>query len=151
MFDRFTKPRRDSRDRLLSPGVRASLAAALGSAVLAGALGPSAGVAGARDALPGLRPASVSYVPDPQAGSGAAVDPGHWRAALAPALHAAQPRVVRPVPHLAAPTPGATIDSIPVPAREAYQRAASVLAVAAPSCRLSWTLLAGVGRVESDH
>jgi hypothetical protein len=40
---------------------------------------------------------------------------------------------------------------IPAPAFSAYQRAAGVLEQAAPDCRLPWTLLAAIGRVESDH
>jgi hypothetical protein len=40
---------------------------------------------------------------------------------------------------------------IPAPAFSAYQRAAGVLEQAAPECRLPWTLLAAIGRVESDH
>lgn len=40
---------------------------------------------------------------------------------------------------------------IPATALAAYQRAAAVMERAAPECRLPWTLLAGIGRVESDH
>ena len=40
---------------------------------------------------------------------------------------------------------------VPVTALIAYQRAAAVMEQAAPSCGLSWTLLAAIGRVESDH
>ena len=40
---------------------------------------------------------------------------------------------------------------LPQAALSAYQHAASVLASADPSCQLPWTLLAGIGRVESDH
>lgn len=42
-------------------------------------------------------------------------------------------------------------DDITGPALAAYQRAASVMAEAAPACELSRTMLAGIGRVESDH
>jgi membrane-bound lytic murein transglycosylase B len=42
-------------------------------------------------------------------------------------------------------------DDIPGRALVAYRRAAAVLAEAAPARELSWTLLAAVGRVESDH
>jgi hypothetical protein len=40
---------------------------------------------------------------------------------------------------------------LPQAALSAYQHAASVMASADPSCQLPWTLLAGIGRVESDH
>ncbi len=40
---------------------------------------------------------------------------------------------------------------IPLTALLAYQRAADILASVKPSCGLPWTLLAAIGRVESDH
>jgi hypothetical protein len=40
---------------------------------------------------------------------------------------------------------------LPQAALAAYTHAASVMASADPSCQLPWTLLAGIGRVESDH
>jgi membrane-bound lytic murein transglycosylase B len=40
---------------------------------------------------------------------------------------------------------------LPTAALRAYQRAAAEMARTDPSCRLPWTLLAGIGRVESDH
>ncbi|HEX4977945.1 MAG TPA: lytic murein transglycosylase [Nocardioides sp.] len=40
---------------------------------------------------------------------------------------------------------------LPQAALEAYKAAAATMAVSDPSCRLPWTLLAGIGRVESDH
>ncbi len=42
-------------------------------------------------------------------------------------------------------------NGIPDVTLRAYQAAAAALAVADPSCRLDWTLLAGIGRVESNH
>jgi hypothetical protein len=42
-------------------------------------------------------------------------------------------------------------DQVPARALEAYQRAASVIDQADPSCHLAWPLLAAIGRVESDH
>lgn len=42
-------------------------------------------------------------------------------------------------------------NDVPVAALAAYQGAASDLATSYPGCHLSWTLLAAVGRVESDH
>ncbi|TIC89030.1 hypothetical protein E8D34_00465 [Nocardioides sp. GY 10113] len=43
------------------------------------------------------------------------------------------------------------IADIPPLALIAYQRAEQVLDAAAESCRLDWTVLAAIGRVESDH
>jgi membrane-bound lytic murein transglycosylase B len=40
---------------------------------------------------------------------------------------------------------------LPQAALAAYKRAAATLAGTDPSCQLPWTLLAGIGRVESDH
>ncbi|WP_370616399.1 lytic transglycosylase domain-containing protein [Mumia qirimensis] len=40
---------------------------------------------------------------------------------------------------------------IPTPALLAYQRAASVMAATKPECKLTWPLLAAIGRVESNH
>lgn len=47
---------------------------------------------------------------------------------------------------------GMTSDTpIPATALAAYQRAAAVLAEARPRCGLEWSLLAAIGKVESDH
>lgn len=58
-----------------------------------------------------------------------------------------------------ASTAGATADpelpsapgDIPADALLAYQRAADILAAVAPRCSLSWTVLAALGKVTSDH
>jgi membrane-bound lytic murein transglycosylase B len=42
-------------------------------------------------------------------------------------------------------------DGIPVVALQAYENAATLIDVAQPSCHLAWPLLAGIGRVESNH
>ncbi|WP_375498764.1 lytic murein transglycosylase [uncultured Jatrophihabitans sp.] len=42
-------------------------------------------------------------------------------------------------------------DGIPVTALHAYQDAAAAVATTDPGCRIPWPLLAGIGRVESDH
>lgn len=44
-----------------------------------------------------------------------------------------------------------TDHGLPSAARRAYEGAAEAMAATDPSCQLPWTLLAGVGRVESDH
>ncbi|MGH4023610.1 MAG: lytic transglycosylase domain-containing protein [Pseudonocardiaceae bacterium] len=51
-------------------------------------------------------------------------------------------------PAVAIPAGGLTI---PPPALMAYRRAESALALQQPDCKVSWTLLAGLGRVISDH
>ncbi len=45
----------------------------------------------------------------------------------------------------------ASVAGIPAAALAAYQRAETVINSADPSCRLSWQLIAAIGRVESDH
>jgi hypothetical protein len=40
---------------------------------------------------------------------------------------------------------------IPAPALRAYRNAEAIMRSEAPSCRLTWEVLAGIGRVESDH
>jgi membrane-bound lytic murein transglycosylase B len=42
-------------------------------------------------------------------------------------------------------------NGLPSAARRAYVSAAQAMAASDPACQLPWTLLAGVGRVESDH
>ncbi|WP_372727195.1 lytic transglycosylase domain-containing protein [Nocardioides sp.] len=45
----------------------------------------------------------------------------------------------------------ASTAGIPAAALAAYQRAETVINAADPSCKLSWQLIAAIGRVESDH
>jgi hypothetical protein len=45
----------------------------------------------------------------------------------------------------------ASTNGIPSAALAAYQRAAQVIDSADPSCNIDWTLIAAIGRVESDH
>jgi membrane-bound lytic murein transglycosylase B len=45
----------------------------------------------------------------------------------------------------------ASTNGIPSAALAAYQRAAQVINAADPSCHIDWTLIAAIGRVESDH
>ena len=42
-------------------------------------------------------------------------------------------------------------NGIPKAAFRAYRTAEATMGIADPSCRLSWGLLAGIGRIESDH
>ena len=46
---------------------------------------------------------------------------------------------------------GASANGIPAAALAAYQRAAQVIDTADKGCRIDWTLIAAIGRVESDH
>ncbi len=69
-----------------------------------------------------------------------------------------QPATVQATPGGVDPRAGAegtlsTLSSagIPAAALSAYRRAESLLDKADPSCRLDWTLVAAIGRVESDH
>jgi hypothetical protein len=48
-------------------------------------------------------------------------------------------------------TPASDVGDIPVVALLAYQRAASIVSEVDRSCGITWTVLAALGRVESDH
>ncbi|MPZ61252.1 MAG: hypothetical protein GEU93_08140 [Propionibacteriales bacterium] len=50
-----------------------------------------------------------------------------------------------------APLSGTGVGDIPSAALRAYRNAALVLSKSHPACNLDWTLLAAIGRVESDH
>jgi membrane-bound lytic murein transglycosylase B len=73
------------------------------------------------------------------------------RALQVPAISVGQARVAhdKGTPKL----PRSAFDDLDIPAAAllAYQRAAVVIGQADASCGLSWTLLAAIGRVESDH
>jgi membrane-bound lytic murein transglycosylase B len=49
------------------------------------------------------------------------------------------------------PASGLAADGIPVTALKAYESAAARETTRAPACGITWPLLAGIGRVESDH
>lgn len=74
---------------------------------------------------------------------GPAVSLSRWEAALD---LGGRSGIGRPVSEVS-PTPAV----VPPVALGAYHRAAAVLAEAAPSCALEWSLLAAVGQVESGH
>ncbi|HSX67880.1 hypothetical protein [Nocardioides sp.] len=67
----------------------------------------------------------------------------------------AAPPAWRPLPDVGLPASGTPVDEdlmdIPQQALAAYQRAATVLAEALPTCHLDAALLAGIGKVETDH
>jgi hypothetical protein len=50
-----------------------------------------------------------------------------------------------------APTAGSGVLGIPAPLLAAYREAAATLARTDPSCHLQWWVLAGIGKVESNH
>lgn len=83
-------------------------------------------------------------------GSGAGA-PVAERAVRVPTISVGQARVrdTKGTPKLP-PSAFAHLD-IPATALHAYQSAAAVMEQADESCGLSWTLLAAIGRVESDH
>ena len=60
-------------------------------------------------------------------------------------------RLVVAGPSSSAATGGLTSSGIPVRVLRAYVAAAQVMAARDPQCHLSWSLLAGIGRVETDH
>jgi membrane-bound lytic murein transglycosylase B len=67
---------------------------------------------------------------------------------------AAHPTAPRPTPEPVPPLPAASglaADGIPQTAFDAYVRAARRARLDDPGCGLTWPLLAGIGRVESDH
>jgi hypothetical protein len=75
-----------------------------------------------------------------------------------PALHSARVHHARsePLRPAAVDAANAILSSdnpgdIPLRALSAYQLAAATLQQAAPDCRLDWSLLAAIGKVESDH
>lgn len=49
------------------------------------------------------------------------------------------------------PGPGSPMFGVPSTVFSSYQRAATALLITDPTCRLSWAMLAGIGRVESNH
>jgi hypothetical protein len=81
-----------------------------------------------------------------------AVAAAEVRSALAPPVPAGV-SVVDPlgVVTRSTTTPASDVGEIPVVALLAYQRAAFVVAEVDRSCGLTWTMLAALGRVESDH
>jgi membrane-bound lytic murein transglycosylase B len=50
-----------------------------------------------------------------------------------------------------APSGASSVNGIPASALQAYQRAAAILNQADPACNIDWSLIAAIGRVESDH
>ena len=66
-------------------------------------------------------------------------------------LPAAPARVAGPQPAPEAVVTGLAANGIPNVALNAYRVAAARMAAAKPGCGIDWSLLAGIGRVESNH
>jgi len=83
-------------------------------------------------------------------GRAAGADPSAAAAAAAAAQQAAAgPGAAAPTPTVTTPT--ASDNEIPAMALRAYRYAESWASGFDPSCKLSWSVLAGIGRIESNH
>lgn len=94
--------------------------------------------ASARPGTTGARGAAVGTGADPAGAAGSAVADG-------PGVPGGSPMFVgdyRPLP---------VAFGIPATVLDAYRRAAAAQAQSDPACRVDWTLLAGIGKVESNH
>ncbi|MBA2509088.1 MAG: lytic murein transglycosylase, partial [Nocardioidaceae bacterium] len=152
------------------PGGRVTTAATLAVLVAASSLGGSgvtlsapAGAATADQVLPGAESVTVpeagtSWVAQALTSQSGALAVGDASGGLFALSGDKRPRVVAAdgLPlgrggRDAVATSSATVDGIPTAALAAYYNAESVLRTVKSSCNLSWSLLAGIGRVESDH
>ncbi|HEX8930403.1 MAG TPA: hypothetical protein VGA45_15915, partial [Actinomycetota bacterium] len=70
-------------------------------------------------------------------------------AAAAAQAAAAGPGAAAPTPTVTVPT--AADNDIPALALRAYQSAGGWASGFSPNCKLSWSVLAGIGRIESNH
>ena len=147
-----------ARTSLLAPKRKAvKVGGLVGVLVIAGAVAASVyggpGSPGQRaDAQPALAPGSTPLV-DLAAQAG---DEGPLLSAADLAAMRGGPSGARQAGRIAAlpdgsPVSGLAADGIPATALLAYQQAAQREAGLKPSCGLTWPLLAGIGRVESDH
>jgi hypothetical protein len=93
-------------------------------------------------------PPTVSSNNTTPPGPGATVSPGRIRLPATATATVRQPASVSGSP-VAMSRVG--VAEVPTVALVAYQRAAQVIDAADTECHLSWTLLAAIGQVESDH
>jgi membrane-bound lytic murein transglycosylase B len=96
--------------------------------------------------------AGVSRVPVTGLGDPAnahALDPGSKK--LGPVEPAASLTQLQKAQRAKAAASEIAANGIPAAALRAYRTAEATMSVADPGCRLSWQLLAGIGRIESDH
>jgi hypothetical protein len=167
LMNRFTTARRRRRPKHARPSVLApsrSLAGAVGVTLaigfgLTGAAALLQGPAGAvtRAGAPAAAPVSVprsGTAGGPLAGEGARLGPADDAALRGTGAGSSGRRRAHssaPRPRDAAPASALAAGGIPATALQAYQQAAAGEAARSPACGLSWPLLAGIGRVESDH
>jgi hypothetical protein len=114
-------------------------------AVMAAAL-----VSGSQDPLSEVL-ASQPTAPAPDNGASTTATPPP---AATPNLPWAHASTVRSPASTSRSTPSPALvnaTDIPLVALSAYERAAAVIDAADPTCQLDWTLLAAIGRIESDH
>jgi membrane-bound lytic murein transglycosylase B len=145
--------------RLVPVQVRVAAAVPICAVTLFAASGAPTGAAVA-DRVAGPTPATTSPASatiDPS-GSGRpfdeVIDPIATSAAGRPAARPASTptRSKSAPPATTSPVISAlAADGIPQVALEAYKHAAAELATSEPSCGIDWSLLAGIGRVESNH
>ena len=123
-------------------------AIALGVAVGLGLLATASGASTARHTTPA---ATAATPPD----SSKLITSLSQLSAGAPAgakvLPAAPVHVTKPAPATPQVITGLAANGIPNVALNAYRVAAARMASAEPGCGIQWSLLAGIGRVESDH
>ena len=94
-----------------------------------------------------LPPAAPALGADPATGPAA---PHPYADALYAPTPVASAQVLTPKQQVVAAS-GLAANGIPAVALNAYRVAAARMASADPQCGISWSLLAGIGRVESDH
>lgn len=113
---------------------------------LLGWLAPVAVVGVTAAALGGHSPATDATSPTAAYGNATVVE-------QAPSTEPAVPApTATPATHAAAPKLRADkVGAVPASAFVAYVRAQDTASVVDPTCRLPWTFLAAVGRIESDH
>ncbi len=130
--------------------IRALLVGVLGLAfaILMIAASPGSGEPASKPGTPagngrGLWPSTTTGSPTLQPGRPAPIGPKR--------LPTAPVRVPRPQPATGPVITGLAANGIPNVALNAYRRAAARMASVSPGCGIHWSLLAGIGRVESDH
>jgi hypothetical protein len=102
---------------------------------------------GIGEALPAVDPASIYSPDEPRqvAGPDLLPDP------VTPAATPTDPTAAGTTPPAPYVVSAGTSRGIPVQVLAAYRGAATTMAKDQPSCHLPWALLAGIGRIESDH
>src|SRR5215218_7277102 len=130
-----------------APRRAVSTAAAVLLVALPATAAPSVGQGVARQGQPSV----PSVVPAGPLVEAAPATPAPVPPAPAPSTTPTTPGAVAAGAPVAAAFAGEVVDGIPAAALRAYQTAAATVAIKDPTCGLDWALLAGIGRVESDH